>query len=336
MRLRPPGRAGRDERDRAQGRPRVPQGPRGRRDVLRGHGAGSPPRRGPARRRVSRETARRGRSAARRRAARADPASCRRTDPTASTTVRASRRRFRATSRTRCRRSRCRSWRAARRIADLGSGAGWPGLALAAALPEAHVCAGGERDPALPLPRAGGRGVRPGERARRQRARRGWPEGLLAHDLVTARALGGAPGDPRVRGAAARRGRARRVLEGRGRATRSLRRALPRRRSWALRCSSRSPVDPVRGRARPHAARVPQDRAHAGPLPAPARDGHQAAARASTFHVKRLAWWHGTRPTSSDCRTTGAGRPCAGSATRSGIRASGGSSCRRRSAGDTA
>ena len=28
---------------------------------------------------------------------------------------------------------------AARRIADLGSGAGWPGLALAAALPEAHV-----------------------------------------------------------------------------------------------------------------------------------------------------------------------------------------------------
>ena len=29
--------------------------------------------------------------------------------------------------------------REARRIADLGSGAGWPGLALAAALPEAHV-----------------------------------------------------------------------------------------------------------------------------------------------------------------------------------------------------
>ena len=28
---------------------------------------------------------------------------------------------------------------AARRIADLGSGAGWPGLALAAALPDAHV-----------------------------------------------------------------------------------------------------------------------------------------------------------------------------------------------------
>jgi 16S rRNA (guanine527-N7)-methyltransferase len=29
--------------------------------------------------------------------------------------------------------------RAARRIADLGAGAGWPGLALAAALPDAHV-----------------------------------------------------------------------------------------------------------------------------------------------------------------------------------------------------
>ena len=28
---------------------------------------------------------------------------------------------------------------AAARIADLGSGAGWPGLALAAALPAAHV-----------------------------------------------------------------------------------------------------------------------------------------------------------------------------------------------------
>ena len=28
---------------------------------------------------------------------------------------------------------------AAARIADLGSGAGWPGLALAAALPDAHV-----------------------------------------------------------------------------------------------------------------------------------------------------------------------------------------------------
>ena len=40
---------------------------------------------------------------------------------------------------TRSSRSSCRRVRAARRIADLGAGAGWPGLALAAALPDARV-----------------------------------------------------------------------------------------------------------------------------------------------------------------------------------------------------
>ena len=45
---RPPGRARRHERDRAQGRARAPEGPRRRRDVLRGHRAGPPPRRGAA------------------------------------------------------------------------------------------------------------------------------------------------------------------------------------------------------------------------------------------------------------------------------------------------
>ena len=55
----PPGRARRDERDRAQGRPRVPQGPRRRRDVLRGHRARSPPRGGAAAAvGISRETSR--------------------------------------------------------------------------------------------------------------------------------------------------------------------------------------------------------------------------------------------------------------------------------------
>ena len=43
--LRPPGGAGRDERDRAQGRARAPEGPRRRRDVLRGHRARPAPRR---------------------------------------------------------------------------------------------------------------------------------------------------------------------------------------------------------------------------------------------------------------------------------------------------
>ena len=46
-----------DERHGAQGRARVPEGPHGRRDVLRGHRARSPPRGGPAR--LTRRAARR-------------------------------------------------------------------------------------------------------------------------------------------------------------------------------------------------------------------------------------------------------------------------------------
>lgn len=79
--------------------------------------------------------------------------------------------------------------RSATRIADLGSGAGWPGLALAAALPEASVT----------LVESQSRHTRYLERAvevsglanvRVVTARaEAWPEGLLAHDLVTARAL---------------------------------------------------------------------------------------------------------------------------------------------------
>jgi 16S rRNA (guanine527-N7)-methyltransferase len=78
----------------------------------------------------------------------------------------------------------------ARRIADLGSGAGWPGLALAAALPEAHVN----------LVESAIRHCRYLERAIdvsglsnvtvvNARAEE-WPAGLGVHDLVTARALG--------------------------------------------------------------------------------------------------------------------------------------------------
>src|SRR4051794_26521159 len=83
--------------------------------------------------------------------------------------------------------------RAARRIADLGSGAGWPGLALAAALPAAHVA----------LVESAARHCRYLERAvaasgltnaevvhARAEA---WPEGRGAHDLVTARALASLP-----------------------------------------------------------------------------------------------------------------------------------------------
>jgi 16S rRNA (guanine527-N7)-methyltransferase len=78
----------------------------------------------------------------------------------------------------------------ATRIADLGSGAGWPGLALAAALPGAHVS----------LVESAIRHCRYLERAIEvsgltnvtvvnARAET-WPEGIGAHDLVTARALG--------------------------------------------------------------------------------------------------------------------------------------------------
>jgi 16S rRNA (guanine527-N7)-methyltransferase len=81
----------------------------------------------------------------------------------------------------------------ARRIADLGSGAGWPGLALAAALGDAHVS----------LVESAIRHCRYLERAIEvsgltnvtvvnARAET-WPEGLGVHDLVTARALGALP-----------------------------------------------------------------------------------------------------------------------------------------------
>jgi 16S rRNA (guanine527-N7)-methyltransferase len=83
--------------------------------------------------------------------------------------------------------------RAARRIADLGSGAGWPGLALAAALPRATVT----------LVESASRRCRYLERvvaaaglanvtvvhARAE----AWPEGIGVHDLVTARALAALP-----------------------------------------------------------------------------------------------------------------------------------------------
>ena len=83
--------------------------------------------------------------------------------------------------------------RGARRIADLGSGAGWPGLALAAALPGSRVA----------LVESASRHCRYLERVVAE-ARLGnvsvvharaedWPEGIGAHDLVTARALAALP-----------------------------------------------------------------------------------------------------------------------------------------------
>jgi 16S rRNA (guanine527-N7)-methyltransferase len=79
--------------------------------------------------------------------------------------------------------------RSARRIADLGAGAGFPGLALAVALPEARIA----------LVESVARKCAFLERAARAleldnvtvvpRRAESWREGLEAHDLVTARAL---------------------------------------------------------------------------------------------------------------------------------------------------
>ena len=83
--------------------------------------------------------------------------------------------------------------RDAHRIADVGSGAGWPGLALAAALPQARValveravrhCRYLER-----AVEAAGLGNAVVVHARAE----AWPQGLGSHDLVTARALAALP-----------------------------------------------------------------------------------------------------------------------------------------------
>jgi 16S rRNA (guanine527-N7)-methyltransferase len=83
--------------------------------------------------------------------------------------------------------------RHARRIADLGSGAGWPGLALAAALPEAHVAL---VESAIRhcryLERAVAAGRLGNVRVVHARAEE-WADGLGAHDVVTARALAALP-----------------------------------------------------------------------------------------------------------------------------------------------
>jgi 16S rRNA (guanine527-N7)-methyltransferase len=81
------------------------------------------------------------------------------------------------------------SVRAARLIADLGAGAGWPGLALAAALPGSRVAL---VESAIRHCRYLERAVAAGALANADvvHARaEDWPAGIGAHDLVTARAL---------------------------------------------------------------------------------------------------------------------------------------------------
>jgi 16S rRNA (guanine527-N7)-methyltransferase len=83
--------------------------------------------------------------------------------------------------------------RAARRIADLGSGAGWPGLALAAALPQAHVAL---VESAVRHTRYLERAVDAGGLTNVDvvHARvEDWPAGIGAHDVICARALAALP-----------------------------------------------------------------------------------------------------------------------------------------------
>jgi 16S rRNA (guanine527-N7)-methyltransferase len=83
--------------------------------------------------------------------------------------------------------------RAAGRIADLGAGAGWPGLALAAALPAVRVSL---VESAIRHCRYLASAIAAGELANAEvvHARaEDWPEGIGAHDVVTARALAALP-----------------------------------------------------------------------------------------------------------------------------------------------
>ncbi len=94
--------------------------------------------------------------------------------------------------------------RTARAVADLGSGAGVPGLPLAIALPDARVALveSAARKCAF-LERAVTACAITNARVVHARAE-AWPEGLDAFDLVTARALAALERGRRVRGAAAR------------------------------------------------------------------------------------------------------------------------------------
>lgn len=83
--------------------------------------------------------------------------------------------------------------RNARRIADLGAGAGWPGLALAAALPDARVALveSAVRHTRY-LERAVAAGGLTNVEVVHARAEE-WAAGIGAHDLVCARALAALP-----------------------------------------------------------------------------------------------------------------------------------------------
>ena len=83
--------------------------------------------------------------------------------------------------------------REARRIADIGSGAGWPGLALAAALPQARIALVESAERHCRYLERAARAAGLGNVAIVHTRAEDWPAGIAAHDLVTARALAALP-----------------------------------------------------------------------------------------------------------------------------------------------
>jgi 16S rRNA (guanine527-N7)-methyltransferase len=83
--------------------------------------------------------------------------------------------------------------RDARRIADLGSGGGFPGLVLAIALPEARVALVESVGRKVAFLRGAIEQLALANAEAIQARAEAWPEGIGAHDLVTARALAPLP-----------------------------------------------------------------------------------------------------------------------------------------------
>lgn len=83
--------------------------------------------------------------------------------------------------------------REARRVADLGSGGGFPGLVLAIALPDARIALVESVSRKCAFLRGAVAELGIGNADVVQARAEAWPEGLEAHDLVTARALASLP-----------------------------------------------------------------------------------------------------------------------------------------------
>src|ERR1035437_937628 len=169
--------------------------------------------------------------------------------------------------------------RAATAIADLGAGAGFPGLPLAVALPALRGPPAREQRAQVRVPARRSVTAGPAQRARGVRARGGVGGGPARARRGSRPRRGRTAGRPRVRGPAPARGRHTRGLAG----------PAPRRRGGGRgarggRARAASGGDPrlraVRAGARPSPPRLREGRRHAATLPAPRGNGAQAAARA--------------------------------------------------------